>query len=83
MQPLAGQQLLALGNRLLNADRIEKTGQNNAAGSGADPIIQMQAAAYVTDMPFDIPDSFAAAAPAAKQRQVVTVTLRMVAGNQA
>ncbi|MNS72137.1 hypothetical protein D3C72_1055380 [compost metagenome] len=43
----------------------------------------MQAAADVADVFFDIPDGFTAAATTAKQRQIVTVTLGMIAGNQA
>jgi hypothetical protein len=43
----------------------------------------MQTAADVANMLFDVPDGFAASATAAKQRQIVTVTLRMIAGDQA
>ncbi|MGQ7115388.1 ATP-binding cassette domain-containing protein, partial [Escherichia sp. TWPC-MK] len=42
-----------------------------------------QTTADVTDMLFDIPDGFAAAATSAEKRQIVAVTLRMIASNQA
>jgi len=42
----------------------------------------MQAAADVTDMTLDIPDGFSTAATTAKQRQVITVPLCMIAGDQ-
>ncbi|MPN29768.1 hypothetical protein SDC9_177221 [bioreactor metagenome] len=43
----------------------------------------MQAAADIANVFFDIPDSFPTAATTTKQRQIVAVTLRMVAGDQA
>ena len=43
----------------------------------------MQAAADVADMFFYIPDGFAAAATPTKQRQIVAIALRVIAGDQA
>ena len=82
-QPLVSQLPLAIGYRLVNADRIEKTGQDHVAHAGADAVIQMQTAADVADMAFDIPDGFPAAAPPAEQGKIVTVPLRVIAGDQA
>ncbi len=82
-QPLRRQLMLTIGNRLINAYRIKETGQDHVTHAGADTVVQMQAAADVADMAFDIPDGFPAAASAAKQRQIVAVALRMIAGDQA
>jgi hypothetical protein len=67
IQPLLHQLVLFVGHRLINADGVKIPGQDHVAYRGADPVVQMQAAADVADMLFDIPDGFAAAATAAKQ----------------
>jgi hypothetical protein len=41
----------------------------------------MQAAADITNVFFDIPDSFTAAPASAKQGQVVAISLGMIAGD--
>ena len=43
----------------------------------------LKAAADVADMFFNIPDGFTAAATTAKQREIVAIALRMVAGDEA
>ncbi|SPX32014.1 Uncharacterised protein [Escherichia coli] len=70
-------------NGLINANRIEIARKNHITHRGTDPVIQMQTTADVTDMLFDVPDGFAAAATSAEKRQIVAVTLRMIASNQA
>ena len=83
IQPLLGQLMLFVRDRLINADGIKIPGQDHIAHRGADPVIQMQAAADIADMLFDIPDRFTASAAAAKQGEIVTVALRVIAGDQA
>ena len=83
VQPLLGQLVLFVRHRLINADGVKIPGEDHVAYRGTDPVIQMQAAADVADMFFDIPDGFAAAATPTEQREVVAVALRMIAGDQA
>ena len=83
IQPLLGQLVLFVRYRLINTDGIKVPGEDHIAYGGADPLIQMQAAADIADMLFDIPDGFTASATAAKQGQIVTVALRMIAGDEA
>lgn len=83
IQPLLHQLMLLVGDRLINADRVKIARQDDVADVGADPVVQMQAAADVADMLFNIPDGLTAAAPAAKEREIVAVALRMIAGDQA
>ena len=83
IQPLLHQLMLFIGHRLINADRVKIARQNNVADVGADPVVQMQAAADVADMLFNIPDGLAAAAAAAKEGEIVAVALRMIAGDKA
>ncbi len=75
--------MLLVGDRLINADRVKIARQDDVADVGADPVVQMQAAADVADMLFNIPDGLTAAAPAAKEREIVAVALRMIPGDQA
>ncbi len=82
IQPLLSQLLLFIRYRLINADGIKIAREDHVAYRGADPVIQMQTAANVANVFFDIPDSFTAAATAAKQRQIVAITLRVIAGDQ-
>ncbi len=83
IQPLLHQLMLLVGDRLINADRVKIARQDDVADVGADPVVQMQAAADVADMLFNIPDGLTAAAPAAKEREIVAVALRMIPGDQA
>lgn len=83
IQPLLHQLVLLVGDRLINADRVKIARQDDVADVGADPVVQMQAAADVADMLFNIPDGLTAAAPAAKEREIVAVALRMIPGDQA
>ena len=83
IQPLLHQFLLAIRNGLINANRIKIARKNHITHGSADPVIQMQTTADVTDMLFDIPDGFAAATTSSEKRQIVAVTLRMIASNQA
>ncbi len=73
IQPLLHQLMLLVGDRLINADRVKIARQDDVADVGADPVVQMQAAADVADMLFNIPDGLTAAAPAAKEREIVAV----------
>ena len=82
-QPLPGQRLLAVRDGLINADRIEKAGEYDVAHAAADAVVKMQAATDIADMLLNIPDGFSTAPTAAKQRQVVTVSLGVIAGYQA
>lgn len=83
IQPLLHQLMLLVGNRLVNANRVKVARQDDVADVGADPVVQMQAAADVADMLFDVPDGLAAAATAAKEREIVAVALRMIASDKA
>ncbi len=83
IQPLLHQLMLLVGDRLINADRVKIARQDDVADVGADPVVQMQAAADVADMLFNIPDGLTAAALAAKEREIVAVALRMIPGDQA
>ncbi len=80
IKPTLRQFVLFVRHRPVNTDRVKITRQDDIAHVGAHAVIQMQAAAHIADMFFDIPDGFAAAATAAKQRQIVAVTLRVIAG---
>ena len=75
--------MLFVGNGLIDANRVEIARENHVTYVGADAVFKVQAAADVTDMLLNIPDRFPAAAAAAKQGQVVTIALGMVAGDQA
>lgn len=61
IQPLLHQLMLLVGDRLINADRVKIARQDDVADVGADPVVQMQAAADVADMLFNIPDGLTAA----------------------
>ena len=50
IQPLLHQLMLLVGDRLINADRVKIARQDDVADVGADPVVQMQAAADVADM---------------------------------
>ncbi len=51
IQPLLHQLMLLVGDRLINADRVKIARQDDVADvGGADPVVQMQAAADVADM---------------------------------
>ena len=82
IQPVLHQLVLLIGNGLVDADRVEVARENHVTHVGADAVFKVQAAADVTNMFFDIPDGFTAAAAAAKQGQIVTVSLGMIAGDQ-
>ncbi len=73
IQPLLHQLMLFIRHRLINADRVKIARQNHVADVGADPVVQMQTAADVADMLFNIPDGLTAAAPTAKEGEIVAV----------
>ena len=75
--------MLLVRHRLINSDGVKIPGEDHVTYRGTDPVIQMQAAADVADMFFDIPDGFAAAATPTEQRQIVAIALRVIAGDQA
>ncbi len=50
IQPLLHQFLLAIRNGLINANRIKIARKNHITHGSADPVIQMQTTADVTDM---------------------------------
>ena len=83
IQPLLRQLVLLVGYRLINTNGIEEAREDHVSHRSAHPVVQMQAAANITDMLFDIPDGFPAAAAAAEEGQIVAVTLRVIASDQA
>lgn len=82
IQPLLHQLMLLVGDRLINADRVKISRQDDVADVGADPVVQMQAAADVADML--LISQMVSPLPRRRQRAwIVAVALRMIPGDRA
>lgn len=83
IQPLLRQLVLLVGYRLINTNGVEEAREDHVSHRGAHPVVQVQAAADIADVLFDIPDGFPAAAATAEQGEIVAVSLRVIPGDQA
>ena len=67
---------------MVEADGIKEAGDDNRQGTAAHPVAAVQIAADQTQMALDVPDGLAAAAPVAKDGQIIAVAERMVTGDE-